>query len=156
MSKQNRNNFLKCFRAVIGNRFRSRTTQRRRSLKLEPLENRQLFAVNVSLAGFQLNIDGDNQSNGISVETANAGAPLVVKEYQNGSYVEIFSVSKWLVASIHINGNGGNDTISIADNVYAPATIIGGSGNDYMKAGVQIRSCMATAWVPTTLTRQIP
>ncbi len=47
----------------------------RRLLKVESLEARRPFAVNVSLSGFQLLIEGDNQSNGISVETANAGAP---------------------------------------------------------------------------------
>src|SRR3954471_22784667 len=101
---------------------------------LEDLENRRMFAVTAAAFHDTLYVWGDSASNGISVEKS--GADLVVKQYVSGSgYGEIFRASDAYVQSIRVYGYDGADTISIADSVTDPATVMGGRGGDYLKGG---------------------
>ncbi len=137
-TRSRKSNQLSRFVNLLGRRaMRSsgRAKRRRNGWGYEPLEDRKLLSATAFMSGFVLHVDGDNFNNGISVSTTPDNPNIVVSEYQNGSYVPIFSAPKLGVASIVMRGLGGDDTLSVNDHVLAPATIIGGAGNDYLWSG---------------------
>jgi len=103
-------------------------------MMFETCEMRRMMAVTADAFHNTLYVWGDANANGISVEKS--GSDLVVKKYTSGvGYSEIFRKADSYVNHVRIYGYDGADTITIADNVTDPATIMGGRGADYLKAG---------------------
>jgi Ca2+-binding RTX toxin-like protein len=100
---------------------------------LEQLELRRLLAVTAYDYGGNLYIEGDNANNWISVER-DAGL-IWVNLYGSGAGVNIFHGDEAQIWEIHLHGGGGNDILTIAQDVSEPATIWGGAGADYLLGG---------------------
>jgi Ca2+-binding RTX toxin-like protein len=110
--------------------------EQKESSVFESLETRRLMAVTAAAFHSTLYVWGDEAANGISV--GKSGDHLVVKEYQgigHDGYVEIFRTLDSGVSAISIKGYADADTITIADAVTDRATVMGGSGADYLQAG---------------------
>ncbi|HEY1854887.1 MAG TPA: hypothetical protein VGG40_09895 [Solirubrobacterales bacterium] len=96
-------------------------------------------AVNVVLAG-------DELANTISIGTTPGGgqytiesaAPLEVGGgicwHPEGSEDRLLCEAA-AIAGFEVNGNGGDDTISLAPSISVPATLRGGSGDDILNGG---------------------
>lgn len=106
-----------------------------RNLVLESLENRQLFAVGVSIDSGVLNIDGDKYDNTATVSKLSSGAYKVVHKTNTGSEItKTFSVSdSQKVKSINFNGYQGNDKFE--NKTSLPSTARGDAGNDTLIGG---------------------
>lgn len=98
---------------------------------LETLEQRRLLA-GVSLNGDTLIIDGTEGADTILVSrlVQNNQASLIAS--LNG---QTTSFAESQVAHIQVNGNEGDDAITIAPDVTAPASLLGGQGNDSLTGG---------------------
>jgi Ca2+-binding RTX toxin-like protein len=89
----------------------------------------QRFTPSVKLDGTTLVITGLNQSDTISVTLAN---PTTLNVMFNGV---LSTFDPALITAITIDGQEGDDVISISSAVTLPATIKGGNGNDTLTAG---------------------
>ncbi|MCI0360436.1 MAG: hypothetical protein L0211_18320 [Planctomycetaceae bacterium] len=104
--------------------------------RLEQLERRQVLANwGVSVVEGVLTIEGTNQNDRIMVCVANETGALNV--YFNGAAPTLFDPASVDApfTSIVINGNGGNDRVSVGEGVLLGATINGGAGNDWVWGG---------------------
>lgn len=102
-------------------------------LALERLESRTLLNATATLSG--LGVLGVTGSAGNDYIFLSLDAPrnqIVVSDGANG-IIGRFDVPA--VAQINIDAGAGNDRVRIAKNIYAPATILGGAGNDALYAG---------------------
>ena len=96
-------------------------------------------SINVVLAGDDL---ANTISIGISPDgrqyTIESAAPLEVGGdvcwHPEGNEDKLLCEAA-AIAGFEINGNGGDDTISLAPNVTVPATLRGGPGNDTLSGG---------------------
>ncbi|MGE3313912.1 MAG: calcium-binding protein [Planctomycetaceae bacterium] len=107
---------------------RSRNQQSTCSAEVELLEDRQLLTA--TLANGVLTITGTENADRIRVKLD--GANLTVKE---GSTVNTFTAAQ--VTSIVANGLGGDDRIILSKDIQIPATIDGGTGNDFIVGGAR-------------------
>src|SRR3990172_5331502 len=105
---------------------RSLKSSHRRSFSVECLERRALLSAD--LASGILTVVGTKA--GDLIEFDAAGTDLSVS--LNGE-VQLFNAAD--VQLLHINGGGGNDTITIADDVLIDAWVSGGKGHDAMDGG---------------------
>jgi len=112
----------------------------RRVPRLEQLESRQVLANwGVSVVEGVLTIEGTNKNDRIVVALADETGKLSVQF--NGQTPTTFDPvdpsdpSVPLFTSIVINGNGGNDRITVGVGVLLGATINGGNGNDWIWGG---------------------
>src|SRR5687768_3786957 len=103
----------------------------------EALEDRRHLAASITLSSGVLKLVGNNTSTTISVTAS--GSNLIAK---SGSLFRTVSTSS--VSKIYVDGGTAGDRITIASNVYKPAqvysgggndTVIGGSGNDSLYGG---------------------
>src|SRR5438132_2636883 len=90
---------------------------------IEQLESRQLLSV--GLSGGILTVNGSNRADNIAIKAS--GTQIVV--HLNGT-TKTFVRSQ--VKQLLVNGNSGNDKITVAGN-FADATLNGGNGNDKIK-----------------------
>ncbi|MFO0819413.1 MAG: calcium-binding protein [Pirellulales bacterium] len=112
-----------------------------RTLRLESLEDRKMFAINAFLGSdATLTVTGSDSADKIAV--VNHGINTVV--YDNGTAV--FSTPTLGVGRIQVDARGGNDTVQVSNipfyhpdpilgtlyNKVLPATIDGGAGNDVL------------------------
>jgi Ca2+-binding RTX toxin-like protein len=104
---------------------------RRRSLRLEPLEARTLLTVSVDLAAHAIFVEGTPRADNIQI--AMVGEDLSVSVNQENTTVPASDLAQ--VNGLEIKGLGGNDSIRISDNVALNALIDGGTGNDRIKGG---------------------
>jgi Ca2+-binding RTX toxin-like protein len=110
----------------------------RRVPRLEHLERRQVLANwGVSVVEGVLTIEGTNQNDRIVVAVADELGTLSVQF--NTQAAQLFNPldadPTKAFSSIAINGNGGNDRITVGAGVLLDATIDGGSGNDWIWGG---------------------
>ncbi len=111
------------------NSVRKRTEATR--LDVEGLETRSLLTATSSLSGGVLTILGGPGPDRIQVQADPAGKQLLVKD--SGRVVGQFPSDQ--VTKIDLQGGAGNDDLKILHNVYQPATLDGGPGNDHLGAG---------------------
>jgi Ca2+-binding RTX toxin-like protein len=117
-------------------------SKRKRSLAFESLESRKLLSANsMTLSGGVLKIRGTNHADTIDVARATSGPNAGMVQVTLNGKQKFFNYdytgsSTGSITGVIINGRGGNDQISIADNVYFPALIDGGRGNDTISSGV--------------------
>ena len=97
-----------------------------RSLRLEPLESRNLLSV--TLASGVLNVTGTNRADHVEIKFENN--QLAVSVNNAKSLFDAAGVQK-----IEVFGLKGNDSIQIADDVAIDAYIEGGAGNDRILGG---------------------
>jgi hypothetical protein len=96
---------------------------------METLEARQLLSASpFQLDAGQLTVTGTNKSDHISVNVK--GKHLTAKM---DSKTKTFTAAS--VQSVVVDSLAGNDTVTIAPTVTAPATVTGGAGNDTFTAG---------------------
>ncbi len=107
---------------------RSRGQQRIQAAEIELLEDRQLLTA--ALANGVLTITGTENADRFRVKLG--GTNLSVKE---GSTVTNFTAAQ--VTSIVINGLGGDDRIILSKEIEIPATIDGGTGDDFIVGGAR-------------------
>src|SRR6188768_3436824 len=93
---------------------------------IESLEDRRLLSA--SLLNGVVTVTGTASNDTISISKTDVG--LVTKV--NGQ-TKLFKLAA--VARAIVNALGGNDSISVASNVYKAVTINGGDGNDAMTGG---------------------
>ncbi|MCI0493245.1 MAG: hypothetical protein L0Z07_09940 [Planctomycetes bacterium] len=105
--------------------------RRHRRLLIETLEDRSLLAAN--LANGMLTVVATNQNDNIQVQVASAGPNVGQLEVNVNGAESFFDVNQ--VTGIQIFGLGGNDTITVDDNVTINTSIHGGKGNDAIKGG---------------------
>jgi uncharacterized delta-60 repeat protein len=83
-----------------------------------------------------LEIEGTSGNDFIDLEIGtqeiDGQSVAVIKVTFNGSVID---VPTDLVSSIKINGNNGNDAITVGNDITLSSTINGGSGNDVIRAG---------------------
>jgi Ca2+-binding RTX toxin-like protein len=79
----------------------------------------------------QLTVTGTDAANDVISLLATAGGNLVVQS--NSEYRTFAAVN---VNSLHLIGLGGNDSITLGDNISIPASIEGGAGNDTLQGGL--------------------
>jgi len=106
-------------------------TKRHRCLGIESLESRKMLAAN--LMNGSLSIFGTKLSDNIQVQVATSGPHAGELQVDVNGQQSFFTVAQ--VNSIKIFGLGGNDQITVNDNVTIGATISGGKGNDNIKGG---------------------
>jgi hypothetical protein len=129
--------------------FASSTTRLRAAVEkarparstFEPLEVRQLMAVDVGVAAGVLTITGTNDPETIAIN------PAITSPYETATRWSVSAKDKFGVVTnttidnvssitkIVVNGNAGDDTIRISDWIYTAARIDGGAGNDYIAGG---------------------
>ncbi len=109
--------------------------RQRLSLEIETLETRVTPAVNVSFTNGNLSIVGDNAANAITLTRAPSGKLLVGANSVINRTGGVPTINN--VASITINGLGGNDVITLKEpgGPLPRVTILGGTGNDTMRSG---------------------
>ena len=98
---------------------------------MEALESRQLLSASpivLNAATQQLTITGTSKNDHISVSVK--GTKLVAKM---DGHTKKFSTTS--VQSLAVNGGAGNDVITVAPAVTAPATLDGGPGNNVLQGG---------------------
>ena len=100
----------------------------RRRLLVESLENRRLLAGDVTLDGNLLTIEGSHKSDRITITAADTDLTVTLNK-------KSFTFAATDVDSIVINGDKGNDWISIDAAVTTAAQIDGGAGNDRITGG---------------------
>ena len=93
--------------------------------QLEMLEQRRLLAV---LTAGQLLVSGTSDADAIHITRDGNDIDVTVR-----GATQSFAASD--VASIEINGNAGDDSISIEPDISTPATIFGNEGDDTIIAG---------------------
>ena len=96
---------------------------------VERLEQRQLLSGTAILNGTTLEIIGSSQANTVNVTLSD---PATLDVDIDGTHSSFLSA---LVADITIDGQEGNDTLTIANSVTQSSTLTGGDGNDTMTAG---------------------
>jgi hypothetical protein len=99
---------------------------------MEPLERRQLMSAVLGADG-TLSVNGSGSGDVLEVRLNNGLSPVNWQVYENGIKTAEFGISS--VASISINGNGGNDAItvgSLAKGMSTPCSVSGGAGNDFI------------------------
>ncbi len=106
-------------------------SNRRRRLGMEPLETRTMLAAD--LLNGTLSIVGTKGNDNIQVQVAVSGPHAGEFQVDVNGQQSFFAVNQ--VTSIQILGLGGNDQITVNDNVAINATIRGGKGNDTIKGG---------------------
>ena len=89
----------------------------------------QRYQPAVSLNGGSLQITGTDHADIISVTLA---SPSSLNVNYNGT---IFTFDPAQVTAISMNGDNGNDVLTISSNITTPAVIQGGAGNDTLNAG---------------------
>lgn len=111
-----------------------RAARRSRALTSEPLERREMFAVDIAYDAVTdlLKLTSDGASDRVQVD--NSAALVVVKV--NGAMQRILGGSSAPVASIRFNGNSGDDAFT--NNTSIPSTVYGGQGNDLLIGGFGI------------------
>ena len=105
----------------------------RRVPRLESLERRTVLdASGVSLVDGVLTIEGTNKNDRVLVALAGElGDQLTVQFNWDSPYN--FTLAE--VTSISVNGNGGNDRVTIGEGVLLPTWMDGGRGNDWLRGG---------------------
>src|SRR4051812_16813369 len=104
-----------------------------RSIEVESLEGRRLFAVTASFipVAHALTVMGDNLDNNIVISRDAAG-----KIFVNGGAVTVLGGTPTVAntANISVFGQGGNDTITFSEtNGALPMGLLfGGAGNDVL------------------------
>jgi Ca2+-binding RTX toxin-like protein len=94
---------------------------------LEGLERRRLLAAAVSVVAGKLTVSGAAGGDVVDILKSASGLTVTV-----GGVPQNISAA---VSSILMSGNGGDDKLTIADNVNIKATLQGGAGNDTLKGG---------------------
>jgi Ca2+-binding RTX toxin-like protein len=101
-----------------------------RGLFVEQLESRWLLAAvipQIDSTGV-LVVSGNRKNDSIQISSSGAELTVAISK-------QSFQFNTADVASILIDGGGGNDRITIDDGVILDAVIYGGSGNDRMQGG---------------------
>jgi Ca2+-binding RTX toxin-like protein len=115
--------------------FRNRS----RSCAFESLETRRLMAADVKLNGDILNIRGTTHNDTIDVQRVasgpNSGMVQVTLNGKQTLFNDNFNGSTGSISRVVIRGRGGNDQISVAENVGFQAFITGGRGSDTISGG---------------------
>lgn len=106
-------------------------SNRRRRLGIESLETRTMLAAD--LLNGALSIVGTKGNDNIQVQVAAAGPHTGELQVDVNGQQSFFTANQ--VTSIQILGLGGNDQITVNDNVAIHTTIRGGKGNDTIKGG---------------------
>ena len=106
----------------------------------EPLESRQLMAADVSLKGDVLSIRGTGRDDQIEVQRVASGPDAGMVQVSLNGTQKLFNDNytgsgTGSISRLVIRGSGGNDQITIAGNIYIPAAISGGRGNDTIQGG---------------------
>jgi hypothetical protein len=99
----------------------------------EPLETRELLAVQAFVTGGMLNIVGSSGTDFIQV--SQVGQQISVMGTQiNVNGIRAGSVDAGAISQVLVYGSGGNDFINLGTLKNA-ATIYGGTGSDYIRCG---------------------
>jgi RTX calcium-binding nonapeptide repeat (4 copies) len=110
---------------------------RRARLGLIGLEDRSVPAVSATFGGGILTVTGDGADNILSIEAV-AGQAKVF-ETVGGTPTEVAiaggPATLGLLASITVNAGAGNDTVTVANSIKAPATLNGETGSDNLSGG---------------------
>ncbi len=110
-------------------------TRRTRGLLMETMEQRELCAVDISVSGTVLTIDGDRDDNTATVSKLSNGQYRVVHSSNGGSSrthtLSLAESNK--VQSIHFQGYEGNDLFR--NDTALPSTARGDAGNDTFFGG---------------------
>lgn len=110
-----------------------------RSCAFESLESRELLAADVNLAGDVLNIRGTNRADLIDIQRVasgpNAGMVQVTLNGAQSIFDDNYDGASGSISRVVIRGRGGNDQISIGDDIGFSAVIAGGRGGDTILGG---------------------
>jgi Ca2+-binding RTX toxin-like protein len=115
-------------------------SKRTRRPAFESLELRQLLAADIVLNGDVLTIHGTNRNDVIDVGRVDTGPDAGMLQVSMNGKQKLFNdnytgTGNGSISKIVVLGRSGNDQISFANNVYIPALIIGGRGNDSILGG---------------------
>jgi Ca2+-binding RTX toxin-like protein len=114
--------------------------KRSRHCNFESLESRQLLAADISLKGDVLSIRGTGHADQIDIQRVASGADAGLLQVTVNGVQKLFNDNYTgsgigTISKLAILGRGGSDHISIANDVYIPANIDGGGGNDTIQSG---------------------
>jgi Ca2+-binding RTX toxin-like protein len=93
---------------------------------VERMERRVLFAVGATVTSGVLTVEGSELRNTITI--SRDGAKVAVR-------IDHATQKFKNVTSIIVRGNGGDDRLTISDNLTIGASLVGGSGNDTLTGG---------------------
>ncbi|GIW79572.1 MAG: hypothetical protein KatS3mg105_1379 [Gemmatales bacterium] len=100
-------------------------------LGVEELESRQLLDATATLAAGVLTVNGGANNDRINLVLDQAANQIVVQD----SFQEVARFNSGAVTTIVLNGNAGNDILTIAKEIMQAATINGGAGKDVIISG---------------------
>jgi Ca2+-binding RTX toxin-like protein len=99
----------------------------------DTLESRRLMSVTVSVFGGMLNVEGTPDKQLTTVEYDASRNQLVVRDHEFRTLRNtVHRLSAAGVSQVRIAGNGGFDTLGIANGMNLPATLIGGPQKDIL------------------------
>jgi Ca2+-binding RTX toxin-like protein len=99
----------------------------------DTLESRRLMSVTVTVFGGMLNVEGTPDKQLTTVEYDASRRQLVVRDHEFRTLRNtVHRVSAVGVTQVRIAGNGGFDTLGIANGMNLPATLIGGPLKDIL------------------------
>jgi hypothetical protein len=110
---------------------------RKTTLAVRTLEDRSVPAVTASFAGGTLTVDSDAASDIISIEVVGG----LVKVFQGAGHTEVSvtggsnGITTKALTGILVNAGDGDDSVTVASTLKAPATLNGGTGSDTLNGG---------------------
>jgi Ca2+-binding RTX toxin-like protein len=115
-----------------------RTIRRRTALAVRPLEDRSVPAVTAAFAAGTLTVTSDAASDIMSVELVSGQ----VKVFQGAGHTEVTvagapptGITTKFLTGILVNAGDGDDLVTIASVLKAPASLNGGTGSDTLNGG---------------------